>query len=182
MTVSVCACGKEKIYKIGDTVSTDKAELTMENAEFSELYKAIGIDGKLVTSYGFSEEVMQEINIERNRIFYIVEFEIENISDTVLDDMLRNPDGYPYSNKLSAYVELYYGEDKYVALNDERHDVYDKTARNKYLNIPEDDSHTIYCRFELPREAMDDTDKEIFINIKLPNSEGKAEIFKFRLQ
>ena len=175
MAVSVCACGKkEKIYKVGDTVSTERAEVTMKETGFSEFRV-------LLTG---NEEKARKNNIEKDRIYYNFEYELKNIGDTVLNEKMRNPDGYPYSNQLGAYVDLYYAGEKYVALNSSDivlSIVSETSIGSLEFNVPVGGMYHIVGSFELPRKAITD-DEPIYVHIKLPNSKGEFEIFKFKLK
>lgn len=170
MAVSFCACGKkEDTLKVGDSAATDRAAVMMMEAEFTETGRFSNLEYEI------------KWNLDNNIIYFNFEFAIKNIGETVLDDKMRNPQGYPYSDQLGAYVELYYADEKYVTLNKYPDYVYDMTTEDEHFNIPVGETHTIFARFTLPRQAMTDG-KPIYVNIKLPNSKGEFETFKYTLR
>ena len=69
MSLSFVACdgGSKNVYAVGDTVSTDCAQLTLESCEFADTYNSIEMgDGKIFAVLTFSIK-----NIGKTKLGYI---------------------------------------------------------------------------------------------------------------
>lgn len=161
MAVSVCACGKkeEKLYKVGESASTDRAVVTVKSLEFRESNRAK----------------------EEGRVYVDFKLDIKNIGNTDLDDHVCKEDGTPYSNYLSAYILLEYDEYMYRAYGNSDHWIKNETTRDEYFNIPKGETHSFSGGFSIPIEAMTN-DKQVLLYVQVPNSKGKFEMFKFKLK
>lgn len=191
MGISFCACGEKKeeyftvsdfieeeveevFYKIGDTVSTDRAEFKLNSAEFAE---AVWIDTYEVATPAGTKGESMERNIERNYIEMCVVFEIENIGETIIDDWMYNEEGVYETKNIKGYVELVYDEDACRA-----RDMIDRTTNTEDLYLLVGARHKYSGFYGLSRDAYTDTDTTLYLQVKLPNSKGEFETFKYQLR
>ena len=96
MCLSMCACGggKGTLYAIGDTVSTDCAQLTLEALEFTDTYNSYkNVDGKIFAVLTFSMK-----NTGKTKLGYIktVEGKIDSLMYSAIPCIDYN-DGYLFS-------------------------------------------------------------------------------------
>ena len=162
MAVSVCAFGKKEYYKVGEKISTNRAELKLISADFCENIKSSWAAGTLA---GTSERDAQG-NIEKNIVLLAIEFDVKNVGKKEITK------GY-----LTQDVELVFDGKVYDAKGIE-----DTIAKGCGWDIPVGEKHLCRAYYVLPRDAFNNSDKELYINFTLPKSKDKVETFKYDLR
>ncbi len=180
---SLCACGKsnEKIYKLGDTVSTDITELTLERAEFAVVLSNYGSTLGEPKEYNPEEDVRNPYIAATGHTYVLTEFKLKNLDSRALDisknssfrkDLMTvDYNNKSYNDTLSVLGELIKAEDSCT--------VVPSTQSSHSTLRPESDFNIRGCLdIETVVENLDDT---FYITIALPNSSGQNEYFKFEL-
>lgn len=160
----LCACGSGKDgasntsktaeYKMGDTVSTDSVEFTLDDLTYSEYWDPNG---------DFVCKFMGDGNVCANVYFKVKNLGKEAIySHTAAMLVLDYDNGYTYKTG----------------------DVYHKSSNGDYVAnyeelVPLSDAEELVGYFEIPITIQDDTEHSLHINVTIYNSEGEEETFVY---
>ena len=191
---------KAQYYKVGDTVSTDKAEFVLQRFEFAELIRwgerpmdTIVADGKKVQvangappEYYLIPTTMEELEAIKDedpvwrtptdgKAFASISFTMKNVGSTKLK-----------TGVIDCIVELQY--DKYlfreddIAFFDDCSDEYATNGR-RYLELDVlEEAHECRGYIQVPEIVMTDTDTPLFLNAYLSNESGEEVVFTYQLR
>ncbi len=163
MSLSFVACdgGSKNVYAVGDMVSTDCAQLTLESCEFAETYNSIGMgDGK---------------------IFAVLTFSIKNIGKTKLG-YIKTIDGNKDSLMYSAIPCIDYN-DGYLFSYDDMLGNLDLCSTDSILSDlePLSDGITVEVAIAVPSEVEENENNPLIIKMAVPATKG-TKVFSYKIR
>lgn len=161
LSFAACDGGSKNVYTVGDTVSTDCAQLTLQSCEFAETYNSVGMgDGK---------------------IFAILTFSIKNIGKTKLG-YIKTIDGNKDSLMYSAIPCVDYNEG-YLFSYDDKLGTLDLCSTNSVLSDlePLSDSITVEVAIAVPAEVEENTNNPLVIKMATPTTKG-TKVFSYKIR
>ncbi|MBQ8782211.1 MAG: hypothetical protein IJZ57_00355 [Clostridia bacterium] len=163
MSLSFVACdsGSKNEYSVGDMVSTDCAQLTLQSCEFAETYNSIGMgDGK---------------------IFVILTFSIKNIGKTKLG-YIKTIDGNKDSLMYSAIPCVDYN-DGYLFSYDDMLGNLDLCSTDSVLSDlePLSDAVTVEVAIAVPTEVEEQENNPLVIKMAVPTTKG-TKVFSYKIR
>lgn len=210
MCVSMCACGEEEnestlsltksndesniaepevtYYKIGDTVSTDIVEFTLDDAAFAiALENTTGEGYCAPKEYDREEDQRNPYVAKKGQTFVFYEYTMENLDRTALNVYVRELASIKYNeiqyegtnqNKAAYYYDINEYYDQYGKLITEEPYVWhmDIFSSDIMISATEKESHRAYL--EVKTEVSDLND-EFAITFNLPTSNGEKESFTY---
>ena len=187
MILGLCACGNvdetnsETIYKLGDTVSTDIAEFTLERAEFAIVLSNLGSTLGEPKEYDPKKDSKNPYIAATGHTYVLTEFKLKNIDSRELDiskgSSFRNDlmtvdyNNKSYNQSLSVLGDLIKTEEGSTI-------VPSTLTSHSSLKPGSDRNIRGYLDVETVVKNLDDS---FYITISLPNSSGQNESFKFKL-
>lgn len=208
LAVSLVACGgetgrqnegasennTEEYPVVGETISTDKAELTLNEFELTN-YLYLGDDAERYLTPLTEEEAGQlppeeEFGVaEDGKVFAYFSFTLKNIGKTPLDNFSVYENGNAHSIYMADYFQVDY--DGYLFGFDNGSDigvVYQFDSEDYEWNFATLDldvlssEETYRGYLAISSQALENTDKPILFNVQLPNENGDIEILTYKIR
>ena len=162
LSLSFVACGNEKnTYVIGNTVSTDCAELTLESFEIADNYDSlVNVDGQIFAILTFSIKI-----IGKSEFGYI-----------------KSIDGSGHSLLFSSIPCIDY-DDGYIFSYDDMLGTLDfcSTDRNLSDLTPLSDSITVEVVILVPPEVKENEEAPLLVKMATPKTNG-TEVFTYKIR
>ena len=161
MSLSFVACGDRNLYEVGNTVSTDSAQLTLESCEFADTYNGIGMG--------------------EGKVFAVLTFSVKNIGKTKLG-FIKTINDKKDSLMFSAMPCIDYN-DGYLFSYDDMLGQLDLCSTDKVLSDlePLSDSITVEVAIAVPSEVEESEDKPLNVKMAVPTAKG-TEVFTYKIR
>lgn len=208
LALSLAACGGEaeseneeglendieEYPMVGETISTDKAELTLNEFELTN-YLYLGDDVEQYLTPLTEEEAKQlapeeEFGVaEDGKVFAYFSFTLKNIGKTPLDNFSVYENGNAHSIYMADYFQIDY--DGYLFGFDNGSDigvVYQFDSENYEWDFATLDldvlspEETYRGYLAISSQAVENTDSPILLNVQLPNEDGNIEILTYKIR
>ncbi len=156
-----CDGGDKNLYAIGDMVSTDCAQLTLESCEFADIYNSLGMgDGK---------------------IFAVLTFSIKNTGKTKLG-YIKTIDGNKDSLMYSAIPCIDYN-DGYLFSYDDKLGNLDLCSTDLTLSDlePLSDEITVEVAIAVPSEVKENENNPLLVKMAVPTTKG-TKVFTYKIR
>ncbi len=156
-----CAGNLKNVYAVGDTVSTDCAQLTLQSCEFAETYNSIGMgDDKIFAILTFSMK-----NIGKTKLGYIKQ--INEKKDSLLFSSM------PCIDYNDGYLFSY--DDMLGALD------LCSTDMNLSDLEPLSDSVTVEVAIAIPPEVEENESNPLLVKMAVPTTKG-TKVFSYKIR
>lgn len=187
---SFFGCRSEKELSIGDTATTDRAEIILTNFALTKNISTEKNADEFLLPAAKEDRAAYDGKIQTadaEKVFACISYTYQNISKTIIHDACRKlPDGSCISqgSHIGAFIDIKYGDDVYAGYDTycggfRVTDGFRIDADGTLYPSPTDWATDVYmppqtdrCYFELPAEVMENKKTPLSVIFYVPSEEG----------
>lgn len=184
MILSLCACGgkNETVYKLGDTVSTDMVEFTLDDAQLSIVLSNIGSSMGEPKTYDAEIDDKNPYVAATGHTLVFSEFKIKNIHD-------RPIELDKFSDFRKGLIEVEYNKNTYeeqvhfladVSKVEGEDDKIFPISSTSSTRLNPDSERIIRAYLDIAAD-IENLNDVFYISFSLPDSSGEEKTFKYEI-